>query len=512
VRQRLHVHGIRLDDPVFVRSGDHWVHVEDPSHARRLLGGAPAPALVVPSDLEPTPSRRSLRDALACGAWWATLDPRSCTGRRAQRTDTTAFLYALPEPQRLAALLSLADGAYLSADPTAMLRDRLDDQLRAELVAALYAWSQAYASSTGRPVFWGRAHDGELDVPRVGRADEAEQAARTIRDRYVVGARMAPRSATEQCAALTGLWLWAGGELRGVLPRRVAKAAKLARKGAVAGEASDTRVRGELLEVLSVLFSVESETRYTPKVETLAVASHRDGRLQLEDPVRSALGSGVARVPRKHLGSLGGDRRSSLLPGAPVEALDTGWCTADGDRILSVALAERVPAWLTFDAMLGGGGWTEAAVTKAVPGGLRLSAEGLEVFLPASLVGDDLAESVPDDLVGTELQVAPVTLHARTLGVVVSRREALKRIRKAEAAEARKDAFARLRVGQRFDTTVSGWVNFGVFVDLDGVDGLCHVSLLGGHTPETLPPGSPVTVTVTHLDPELERATLALAS
>jgi hypothetical protein len=516
MRQRLHVHGIRLDDPVFARLGDHWIHIDSPRTARRLLGDTPTPVLVAPADQELTPRVASLRTSVGRGCWWATLDPRACTGRKGLAADTTGFLYSLPDHQRAAALLSVADGAFLADDATAYLRDRLDDQLRAELVASLFIWSTRDAD-TGRGLdtrYWGRLVEEDIPVPPVTRLEGVSEVAHHIAQGYVTGAQFRTTSPTEQLAVLAGLWLWAGGRIRSSFLRRAHGGVRLLTKrqhlhAPLRERHAEARLREHLLDVLATVFNTKKESRYTPKVEVLTVRSYDGGRLLLADPVFSALGSGVAEVPAKDLKGLGA-QRTTFAPGAEVEVLWTGRYEKTGVRLMSVKLATRVESWETLCQMLDGPGWVDGAVRAVVPGGLRLDVLGVEAFLPASLAPDDAGDLA--SLVGTRLAVAPVQLSPRTLSVVVSHREARIREQAAAADAGRAEAFGRLEVGQRFDSTVSKWVNFGIFVDLDGIDGLCHVSELGDLSQAELPEGAPVSVEVADIDHELRRVALRLAA
>jgi hypothetical protein len=518
MKQRLHVHGIRLDDQVFARRGDHWVEVDSPRTARRLFGSTPTPVLVVPADRELTPNVRDLRAELVRGAWWATLDASACTGRKGLAPDTKAFLYSLPEHQRAAALLSLADGAFLFDDPTAYLRARLDDQLRAELVAALFIWSLQEAK-IGRGLdtfYWGRLVEEYLPVPTVSRVDDIVAAARSVASSYVTGAQYAPGGDRETCAVLVGLWLWAGGRIGSKLVKRLPRALrKISGNSAMYLPSyeryAETRKREHLLDVLSVLFGTTVAGRYTPKVELLTVRS-ADGRLLLEDPEYSGLGSGVAEVSSKDLKAMSATRRAELTPGTQVPVLWQGRFAPSRNRIVSVSLAEKVAAWDTVSAMLNGSGVVDAKVLAVVPGGLRLDVLGLGAFLPGSLVKYEGVPETISDLVGETIPVAPVQLSPRTLGVVVSHREGVERRHAAAADELRTSAVSRFGVGQVFDGTVSSWANFGMFVDLGGFDGLCHISTLDGLAKGDIPLGERVRVEVVEVDRELRRVALRLAA
>lgn len=515
MKQRLHVHGIRLDDTVFAHRDGRWFEIDSPSAARRFLGSTPAPVLVVPADLEVGAGVRDLKRALDGGAWWATLDPSACTGRRGLKPDPKKFLYSLPDLQRTGALLSLADGAFLFDDPTAYLRSKLDDSLRAQLVSLLFLWSMQEAKIKAGPdtFFAGRLVEEYQPVPETRSFYRVIYSAQKVAESYVTGAQYSPASDNERCALILGLWLFAGGSIdHDKVMKKLTRVIRKISKNPEAYEPSfdkgATRMKREhILSVLTRLFGSGVESRYVPEVEMLKVASY-DSRLVLEDPHFSALGSGTVKVSKKDLAGLGPDRREMLPVGGLVPALWLGRYDADGNRVVSVSLARKVDVWMGLYDLLEGSGWVDAKVLEVVNGGLLLDVSGIEGFLPASLVDRRVHAGDIDDLVGSVVPVAPVRLDASTLRTVVSHREGETRREAERELERRAAEFDRVSVGQVIEGTVSSWVNFGMFVDIGGLDGLCHISNLDGMEKGSIPVGEKLKVEVLEVDRYAQRVSL----
>jgi small subunit ribosomal protein S1 len=111
---------------------------------------------------------------------------------------------------------------------------------------------------------------------------------------------------------------------------------------------------------------------------------------------------------------------------------------------------------------------------------------------------------------GQELECKVIELNRSRNNVVLSRRAVLEEERK----EQRQRILDQLNPGDKVDGTISNIVDFGAFVDLDGMDGLIHISELSwshvNHPSEVLEIGQPVNVQVLDIDRERQRISLGL--
>ena len=145
---------------------------------------------------------------------------------------------------------------------------------------------------------------------------------------------------------------------------------------------------------------------------------------------------------------------------------------------------------------------------EVVKGGLILDL-GVRGFLPASLVDIRRVQDL-DEFLGQELRCKVIELNRSRNNVVLSRRAVLEDERK----EMRQAILDRLSPGDVVDGTISNIVDFGAFVDLDGMDGLIHISELSwghvNHPSEVLEIGQEVNVKVLDIDRERQRISLGL--
>ena len=145
---------------------------------------------------------------------------------------------------------------------------------------------------------------------------------------------------------------------------------------------------------------------------------------------------------------------------------------------------------------------------EVVKGGLILDL-GVRGFLPASLVDIRRVQDL-DEFLGQELRCKVIELNRSRNNVVLSRRAVLEDERK----EMRQAILDRLSPGDVVEGQISNIVDFGAFVDLDGMDGLIHISELSwshvNHPSEVLEIGQDVQVKVLDIDRDRQRISLGL--
>src|SRR5215467_8232828 len=194
--------------------------------------------------------------------------------------------------------------------------------------------------------------------------------------------------------------------------------------------------------------------------------------------------------------------------GEEIDALVLTKEDAEGRLILSKKRARFELAWKRIEEAAESGEPVEGRVIEVVKGGLILDL-GVRGFLPASLVD---IRRVPDldEFLGPELECKVIALNRLRHNVVLSRRAVLEEERK----EMRQAILDRLNPGDVVEGTISNIVDFGAFVDLDGMDGLIHISELSwshvNHPSEVLEIGQTVNVKVLDIDRERQRISLGL--
>jgi small subunit ribosomal protein S1 len=194
--------------------------------------------------------------------------------------------------------------------------------------------------------------------------------------------------------------------------------------------------------------------------------------------------------------------------GDEVDALVLTKEDAEGRLILSKKRARFELAWKAIEQAAETGQPVSGKVIEVVKGGLILDL-GVRGFLPASLVDIRRVQDL-DEFLGKELRAKVIELNRSRNNVVLSRRAVLEDERK----EMRQAILNRLSPGDVVEGQISNIVDFGAFVDLDGMDGLIHISELSwshvNHPSEVLEIGQKVKVKVLDIDRERQRISLGL--
>jgi small subunit ribosomal protein S1 len=202
------------------------------------------------------------------------------------------------------------------------------------------------------------------------------------------------------------------------------------------------------------------------------------------------------------------DPAEEVSLGEQVDALVLTKEDQEGRLILSKKRARFEKAWRKIEAAAETGDPVEGSVIEVVKGGLILDL-GVRGFLPASLVDIRRVHNL-DEFKGQTLECKVIELNRSRNNVVLSRRAVLEEERK----EVREQILERLQPGQIVEGKISNIVDFGAFVDLEGIDGLIHISELSwshvNHPSEVLEIGQDVRVKVLDIDRDRQRISLGL--
>lgn len=140
---------------------------------------------------------------------------------------------------------------------------------------------------------------------------------------------------------------------------------------------------------------------------------------------------------------------------------------------------------------------------------VNLLKSGIRAFLPGSHLGEDLPPRI-EELRGKEVPFIILELDRRERNLVVSHREYLKELERQKKEE----LFNKLQPGQVIEGTIKSIVDFGIFVDVGGFEGLVHRSEISWKDipvpPNTYKVGDKVTVKVLGVDRSKERISLSI--
>jgi len=202
------------------------------------------------------------------------------------------------------------------------------------------------------------------------------------------------------------------------------------------------------------------------------------------------------------------DPHEEVELGEEIDALVLTKEDSEGRLILSKKRARFEKAWRRIEVAADSGEPVEGSVIEVVKGGLILDL-GVRGFLPASLVDIRRVHNL-DEFMGQTLECKVIELNRSRNNVVLSRRAVLEEERK----EVREQILGRLEPGQVVEGKISNIVDFGAFVDLEGIDGLIHISELSwshvNHPGEVVAIGDTVRIKVLDIDRDRQRISLGL--
>ncbi|MBN2267106.1 MAG: 30S ribosomal protein S1 [Candidatus Babeliaceae bacterium] len=180
----------------------------------------------------------------------------------------------------------------------------------------------------------------------------------------------------------------------------------------------------------------------------------------------------------------------------------------EGDIVLSYEKAKARAAWKEVMDLFQEGKPVEGIVTHKVKGGLNVDI-GIPAFLPGSQVDIQRVADF-DQYVGQKVTAYIIKVNQKRGNVIISRRKYLNEQR----SEVRKKVLETLKVGQIIQGTVKNITNYGVFIDIGGVDGLLHITDMTwgriAHPSEVVKIGDVVTVVVLSIDEVNEKISLGM--
>lgn len=194
--------------------------------------------------------------------------------------------------------------------------------------------------------------------------------------------------------------------------------------------------------------------------------------------------------------------------GSEIEVILDELENVDGNVILSYEKAKAAKAWATITKLFEENKPVEGMVTHKVKGGLSVDI-GIPAFLPGSQIDTQRVTNF-DHFVGQTITASIIKVNPKRGNVIISRRKHLNEQR----SEVRKKVLDSLEVGQVIQGTVKNITNYGVFIDIGGVDGLLHVTDMTwgriAHPSEMLKIGDVVTVKVLSFDKVNEKISLGI--
>ena len=181
----------------------------------------------------------------------------------------------------------------------------------------------------------------------------------------------------------------------------------------------------------------------------------------------------------------------------------------NGQTILSKEKAVWMKGWLKLMQIHKEEGTVNGTITRRIKGGLVVDVDGIQAFLPGSQIDVRPVQDF-DKFLGKEMEFKIVKINQLRKNVVLSRKALLYNTMK----EQRESLFEEIEVGQIVEGVVKNITDFGVFVDLGGVDGLLHITDLSwgrvNHPSELTEVGETINVKIIDIDKDKLRISLGL--
>lgn len=199
---------------------------------------------------------------------------------------------------------------------------------------------------------------------------------------------------------------------------------------------------------------------------------------------------------------------SEIVLGGEVEVLLDQPEDDQGQIVLSREKAERMRQWEHIMQHCEEGSIVKGRVLRKVKGGLMVDI-GMEAFLPGSQIDNKRIKNL-DDYIGKTYDFKILKINIERKNVVVSRRELLE----AERVSKKAELLESIKTGDVRDGIVKNITDFGVFLDLDGIDGLLHITDMTWkrikHPSEMVHLGQKLEVIILSVDKDKGRVALGL--
>ncbi len=198
-----------------------------------------------------------------------------------------------------------------------------------------------------------------------------------------------------------------------------------------------------------------------------------------------------------------------LKLGTPVDIVIESVEDEEGNLVLSKKRADFLKIWDRILKAHEGDDVIPGKILKRIKGGMVVDLIGIEAFLPGSQIDIRPVRDF-DAFVGQTMDFKIVKVNIPTENIVVSHKVLIEET----IADQRKEILDSLEKGQILEGIVKAITDFGVFVDLGGVDGLVHITDLSwgriNHPSEIVKLDEKIKVVVTDFDKEKKRISLSL--
>ena len=225
-------------------------------------------------------------------------------------------------------------------------------------------------------------------------------------------------------------------------------------------------------------------------------------------------------ITGRELEAIPAEERAALQVGQEVLVYVLSGEDNNGNVVLSFTRAQEQKGWVEVEKLLAEGGSYEAKVDGFNKGGIIVPVYGLRGFVPASQLGITRRMNVTGDtpdaryakMIGEPITVRVIEVDRQRRRLILSERAASTETRQS----IKERVIESLKEGEIYTGKVTSLADFGAFVNVNGADGLVHLSEISWervqHPSEVLEVGQEVKVKIINIDREKKRIGLSIRS
>ena len=195
--------------------------------------------------------------------------------------------------------------------------------------------------------------------------------------------------------------------------------------------------------------------------------------------------------------------------GDEIEALLENTDDEKGCLVLSKEKAKQIKTWNEIEAAYQSGKPIEGKIVQKIKAGFSVDLNGITAFLPGSQV-DIWPVNNPDRLINNTFSFKVLQYDRRKPNIVISRRALLEE----EREKSKQDTLGMLEEGKIIEGVIKNITNYGVFVDLGGIDGLLHITDISWgktkHLSQIFKVGDRITTKILKFNKEEKKISLGL--
>jgi small subunit ribosomal protein S1 len=299
-------------------------------------------------------------------------------------------------------------------------------------------------------------------------------------------------------------------------PVAIAEPEKLQPKGGTLGFKGE--IQGKVITLAELKDYENRKDPDTPEERDEDFLAMIEGSMNIVDEGEIVRGRVVAVGPKEVLIDFGFKSTGAIAKNEFEEVLEVGdevdvYLERKEDRlgqpVISKQMADTVRRWQTIEQAFENEGVIEGTIVRRIKGGMIVDLLGAEAFLPGSQVDVRPVRDF-DAYLGRTMEFKVVKTNPTNGNVVVSHKALVEKDLQAQ----REKILDTMEVGQILEGQVKNIVDFGVFIDLGGVDGLLHITDLSwgrvGHPSEVIELDQKLNVVVLNYEKERQRISLGL--